>query len=244
MIFTTIVCLEVILFVIWLVYKIAGMICRHKILSSIIIIGIIYFTIFGHSSNPVNANSQRNNDLANAAHSGGRIPGTSIDSTGNSFDSSSSVKPQSVLFPGDSCHETGADGHRIILHNNATAINPTYRQMVNFIISDKTDEIPYNYSSFACTDFAEHFHNNAEAAGYQCAWVDISFINGGAVYACNAFNTVDCGLIFVDCANYGNPDNDKIVDLKVGKEYKPEGIVDSRRVYYPMGIVKNYQIYW
>lgn len=247
MIFTTIVFLEASVFVIWLVYRIAGLIRKHKILSSIIVIGIAYFLIFGNSSNVVNTNSQKNNNLANAAHGDDIVADNSISSSSSyssSSYSSSSVESQSVLYPGDNCHDTGADGHKITLHNNETAINPTYQQMVNFIKSDKTDEIPYDYSSFANTDFAERVHNNAEAAGYKCAWVDICFINGGAAHACNAFNTVDFGLVFVDCANYGNPDNDKTVDLKVGMGYRPEGIGDLHYIYYSMGIVKNYQIYW
>lgn len=277
MIFTTIVCLEVILFVTWLVYKIAGMIRRHKILFSIIIIGIVYLMISGHSSNVVNINSQKNNNLANTVHADGSVLDNSINSssavellsvvylgnnrhetgadghkivhadgsiTSNSIDSNSAVELQSVLYPGDNCHETGADGHRIILHNNESAINPTYWQLADFIKSDKTDEVQYNYSSFACTDFAERVHNNAEDAGYKCAWVKINFVNGGAIYACNVFDTVDRGLIFTDCTNYGNPDNDKTVNLKVGKEYSPECIGDSSYIYYSLGIVKNYQIYW
>ena len=237
MIFTTIVCLEVIFFVVWLACRIAGMIRRHKILSSILIIGIVYFMISGHSSNILNTNSQKNNNLANAGQVAGSI-------TGNSIDSSSVMGLISVIYPGDNCHETGADGHRITLHNNESAINPTYRQMVNFIKSDKTDEVQYNYSSFISTDFAERVHNNAEAAGYRCSWVRISFVNGGDAYACNAFDTVDRGLVFIDCTDYGYPDNDKIVDLKVGKKYSPEGLGDFRFEYYSMGIVKNYQIYW
>lgn len=233
---------------------------------------MLYFAVSGHPSNIVNTNSQKSNNLANNMHVDGSVTGNSIDpssamellsmlypgdnsnvannmcidgsATSNLISSSSAVGSQSVLYPGDNCHETGADGHRIILHNNESAINPTYRQMVNFIESDKTDEIPYNYSSFSCFDFAERVHNNAEAAGYKCAWVKISFVNGGVVFACNAFNTVDHGLVFIDCTDYGNPYNDKTVDLKVGMDYNPEGIGDLHYIYYSVGIVKNYQIYW
>jgi hypothetical protein len=237
MMFTAIICVEVILFVIWFVYKIVCMMLKHKVLTSIIIIGALYLMISGHSNNVVNTNSQKNNILVNTAHSDSSI-------ASGSSDVSLWAGSQSVLYPGDNCYETGADGHRITLHNNENTIDPTYQQMVNFIKSDQTDKIPYNYSSFECTDFAERVHNNAEAAGYKCAWVDINFVNNGAVHACNAFNTVDRGLVFIDCTNCGNRDNDKIVDLKVGKGYKPEGIGDCCYIYYSMGIVKNYQIYW
>ncbi len=136
-----------------------------------------------------------------------------------------------MLYPGDNCRETGADGHIITLHNNGNAINPTYRQMVDFMKSDQTDEIPFNYSIFAFADFAECVHNNAKTAGYKCAWVDINFIYGDIAHACNAFNTIDCELVFIDCTNCGNPDNDKIVDLKVGNGYRPEGIGDLPYIY-------------
>lgn len=234
--FTAIVCIEVILFVIWLVYKTVRFMRRHKVLSSIIILGALYLISSGHSDNVVNTNSQKDNVLVDTAHNDSIL-------AKDSSDASLSAGFQQVLYPGDDCYETGADGHRITLCNNKTAIDPTYQQLTDFVKSDKTDEIPYNYSGFACTDFAESVHNNAEAAGYKCAWVDINFINHGAAHSCNAFNTVDRGLVFIDCTNYGNPYNDKIVDLKVGKGYRPEGIGNYYK-YYSRGIVKNYQVYW
>jgi len=185
----------------------------------------------------VNTSSQKNNTPVNTVHD---------DSSAASdySDAGLSVGSSLVLYPGDNCYETGADGHRITLYNNGNAIDPTYQQLVSFIKSDDTDKVPSNYSNFECADFAERVHNNAEAAGYKCAWVDINFINNGAVHACNAFETIDHGLVFIDCTNYGNLDNDKIVDLKVGRGYSPEGIGDCCYVYYSMGIVKNYQVYW
>jgi hypothetical protein len=236
MIFTTIILIEVIIFVLWLITKVIGMISRHKILSTIIIIGAIYLIISGFSNNVASANSHKNNVQANA------ILRNSI--AENDFnDSDFHVRSQSVLYPGENGYETGADGHRITLHINESAENPTYQQMIDFIKSDRTDEIPYNRSSFDSADFAERVQNNAESVGYKCAWVHINF-NDGVEYMCNAFNTVDRGLIFVDCTNYGKSDNDKIVDPKVGMECIPKSLDDSRYIYYSMGIVKSYQKYW
>jgi hypothetical protein len=266
-IFTVIVCLEAILFFIWLLFKITGIINRHKILFSILIIGILYLMISGHPSYIVNTNNQKNNNLADTVHaiegfthygitnngvtkSGitkSGITNSNVTKNGitkNYFDSGSAAELQATLYPGEDCPETGADGHRITLHNNISAINPTYRQMADFLKSDQTDKIPQNYSKFECNDFAERVYNNAEAAGYRCAWVKINFNYCDTAYACNAFNTVDNGLVFIDCTNYGKPDNDKIVDLKVGKKYRPESIGDFRYTYFSKGIVKNYQIYW
>jgi hypothetical protein len=237
MIFTTIVCIEVVLFVLWFIYKIISIMCKHKVVTSIIIIGAIYLLISGHPSNVVNTNSQKSSIPANAANGNGI-------KASDSSDYGLSAGSQSVLYPGENCYETGADGHRIALNNNRNAVDPTYHQLMNFLTLDDSDKIPYNYSNFESTDFAERVHDNAEAAGYKCAWVDINFVNNGATHACNAFNTVDQGLVFIDCTNSGNLDNDKIVDLKVGKGYRPEGIGDCRCVYYSMGVVRNYLVYW
>ncbi|OEU41889.1 hypothetical protein BGV40_12485 [Methanosarcina sp. Ant1] len=51
MMFTAIICVEVILFVIWFVYKIVCMMLKHKVLTSVIIIGALYLMISGHSNN-------------------------------------------------------------------------------------------------------------------------------------------------------------------------------------------------
>lgn len=233
--FTLIVCIEVILFVTWLVYKAVRITRRHKVLSSIIIMGALYLLSSGHSDNMVNTNNQKDNAFTDTGHKDSIL-------ANNSSYIGLSAGSQEVLYPGAGCYENGADGHRIALCNNRNATDPTYQQLMDFIKSDKTDEIPYNYSYFVPSDFAERLHNNAEAVGYRCAWVDINFLNRGAVHACNAFNTADRGLVFIDCTNYGNLDNDKIVDLKVGKGYRPEGI--GNYTYYSKGIVKNYQVYW
>jgi hypothetical protein len=233
--FTAIVCVEIMLFVLWFVNKTIRFIRRHKVLSAILIIGTLYFLGSGHSENAVNVNNQNGNVLKSTAYKGDVLEN-------NSSCAGLSAGYNRVLYPGDSCYETGANGHRITLQNNKNAIDPTYQQVVDFLKADKTDEIPYNRSGFVPADFAECVHNNAEAAGYKCAWVDINLVNLGDTHSCNAFYTVDRGLVFVDCTNYGNPDNDKIVDLKVGKGYRPEGI--GNYTYYSKGVVKNYQIYW
>jgi hypothetical protein len=236
MIFTTVILIEVIIFVLWLISKVIGMIHRHKVLSSIIVIGAIYLIISGYSNNVVSAKGHKNNIQANAT-----LRNSIYENDSN--DSYFHERSQSVLYPGDNGYETGADGHRITLQNNESAVNPTYQQMADFIKSDSTDEIPYNFSSFDSADFAEHVQNNAESAGYKCAWVHINF-NDGMEYICNAFSTVDKGLVFVDCTNYGKSDNDKIVDPKVGMECIPKSLDDNRYIYYSIGIVKSYQIYW
>lgn len=124
--------------------------------------------ISGHPSYIVNTNNQKNNNLADTVHAiegfthygitNNGVTKSGITNNGvtkNYFDSGSAAELQAALYPGEDSPETGADGHRITLHNNISAINPTYRQMADFLKSDQTDKILQNYSKFECNDFAE-----------------------------------------------------------------------------------------
>jgi len=69
----------------------------------------------------------------------------------------------------------GADGHRITLVQNVSAIDPTYAQLLNFIASDTTDQIADKKGQFTCGDFAERVQHNAENSGIRCTWVSVDF---------------------------------------------------------------------
>lgn len=132
----------------------------------------------------------------------------------------------------------GSDGEEINLINNGSAVDPTYAQVIDFTLSDPTSEMIYT-SNFQCGDFAEMYHNNAEAAGYNCSWVSAHFKDGGAEHACNAFNTTDRGMVFVDCVN-----GDTCVNLQAGSQYTPRPIQDNGFIYDSLGIVSYYLVYW
>lgn len=145
----------------------------------------------------------------------------------------------------------GADGHRITLANNVSARDPSYEDLLNFLMVDQTDEIQYNYSSFVCADFAETVHNNAENAGIKAGYVSVDFYEINDGHACNVFNTTDRGLIFIDCTGYregyiGNCDT--IVTMKIGEKYDVSGLFGSRKYYSDYNnkdlTVKTYEIYW
>ena len=112
-----------------------------------------------------------------------------------------------------------------------------------------------------CADFAERLHNEAEMAGIRCAYVSIELIdytdpyNSGIEsdtgHACNAFETVDRGLVYIDCTgisdSYGPDNNDTIVDIQVGEQYNPEYLFPSGGWYIPsgmMGTVTDIFITW
>lgn len=139
-----------------------------------------------------------------------------------------------------------ANKHRVLLINNEYARNPTYSELIKFLDYDKTEMIKYRPHKFVCADFAQVLHNRAEKYGIKAGWVSIDFIYGEG-HACNAFKTVDKGLIFVDCTN-SYPDegknHDKMVLVKVGADYVPKPIHQDNWYYYEMGVVKRYKIYW
>ena len=112
-----------------------------------------------------------------------------------------------------------------------------------------------------CADFAERLHNNAELAGIRCAYVSITLvgypdpynygISSSTGHACNAFQTTDRGLIYIDCTgisdSYGPDNNDTIVDVQVGEQYNPEYLFPSGGWYIPsgtMGTVTDVQVIW
>jgi hypothetical protein len=101
-----------------------------------------------------------------------------------------------------------------------------------------------------CADFAERLHNNAELAGIRCAYVSLG-LAGSEGHACNAFQTTDRGLIYVDCTgisdSYGPDNNDKVVHIQVGQQYDPEYLFPSGGWYIPggtMGEVTDFQVVW
>ena len=138
------------------------------------------------------------------------------------------------------------NGQNIILKNNPNAINPSWNQLLKFLNKDKTDTHAYTKDKFVCANFALMLHNNAEIAGWRCAFVNV--VLSGEGHSLNAFETTDYGLVYIDCTN-GNqgPSNmDHIVDLKNGMEYLPKNIFpDENWGNTPsMGIISDISIYW
>jgi len=184
------------------------------------------------------------------------------------------------VLGGAGCYDD--EGEFIVLINNEGAIDPSYSRLVNFLQQDDTDQFPYVYdyavdfyygsaesnvnlshvqgiidgasqpnSPNMCGDFAERLHNNAELAGIRCGYVDVELADG-TNHACNAFQTTDRGLIYVDVTGWGagtlHPDRAvATVDISVGHSYTPvslfheEGWSDTCL---SMGTVTNFQVVW
>lgn len=93
----------------------------------------------------------------------------------------------------------GADPDKtVILYNNEAAVNPTWGELKDFLISDKTDENNYLPGLRVCAEFAAELHNNAERAGIRAGWVAIHFADDSVGHALNVFETTNAGLVFID----------------------------------------------
>ncbi len=131
--------------------------------------------------------------------------------------------------------------------------DPTLEQLLEFLRKDNTDAHPYIYPTFVCADFAAMLQNNAHQAGWRCAIIHVELsgypdfyhygIPSNTGHDCNAFNTTDRGLIYIDdtrTVGAGPANQDNIVDVQVGKEYIPEALFPSygwRSASLSMGVV-------
>jgi hypothetical protein len=138
------------------------------------------------------------------------------------------------------------------LANDETARNPTWAELLDFLVEDNTDENPYVYGAYVCRDFAVDVHNNAEQGGIRAAYVSIDLSGSEVGHALNAFKTTDRGLVFIDCtglqASEPGPSNcDKTVDVRLGKRYVPKSLFPESGwsvTWESMGTVRDVEIYW
>jgi hypothetical protein len=151
----------------------------------------------------------------------------------------------------------GGDSKPIMLIDNPDAVDPTYAELVAFIQQDATDTkhyLEHPRIGYVCADFAEDVHNNAEAAGIRAASVSVDFEGGGQGHACNAFDTIDRGLVYIDCTGQSfsdklnihleetedgfvfvddNPDSwDAVAYIRVGEEYGLIPLAKAGALYY------------
>jgi hypothetical protein len=116
------------------------------------------------------------------------------------------------------------------LVNKESATDPTWSQLLDFLLEDRTDQDTGRPSIHDCGYFARDLHNNAESAGIRAACVHIR--TATVSHAFNAFRTTDRGLVFIDCTGLMEPEPgrsyDRVVDVQLGGNYAcrylfPEG---------------------
>ena len=134
--------------------------------------------------------------------------------------------------------------------SNGTATDPTWAQLSDFLLRDKTDQKDYVPGVYVCGDFARDVHNNAERAGIRAAYVAVEL--SGAYHSLNAFQTTDRGLVFIDCtgleASRSSPSScDKTVNVRLGKSYVPKSLFPEcgwPTTWGDMGTILDVEIYW
>jgi hypothetical protein len=151
------------------------------------------------------------------------------------------------VWANDYTYISKGNNQPVELYENPNAQNPTWEQLRDFLLKDNTDKIPYVPSYFVCADFAETLHSNAEKAGIRCGFV----ILYGVDHACNAFETTDRGLVFIDCTGKNKyeagPDNlDKVVAVQLGIDYIPKFLFSNNANWTikDIGKITRYQICW
>lgn len=151
------------------------------------------------------------------------------------------------------------------LVNNEEAINPTWKELRDFLREDPTDQHDYLEKSgeykvkggyligiYMCGNFAETLHNNAEETGIRAAWVALHF-EKGEPHALNAFKTTDRGLVFIDSTGLEPSERgpkilDKIWVTEIGKKPIVKSVFPQSgwetRWKVSTDIVINIEIYW
>ncbi len=109
-------------------------------------------------------------------------------------------------------NELQIDYEGLIAGHGYTIKDPAYRQMMNFIEDDDTDQAKYITGKYECVEFATDLCNRAEAIGIRCAYVSIRFPDGRG-HAIVAFDTIDKGLIYIE------PQYDDLVEIEIGKPF-------------------------
>ncbi len=136
---------------------------------------------------------------------------------------------------------TYLDGSPIILSNNPNAVDPTYEELITFLKNNQPNQNGYDLHPFLR---AQKLHDKAEEVGYMCAWVSVS-LEEGEEQVCNAFKTADRGIVFVDNSNGNSVESrSSLVDVNIGEQYVPRDMLHGSVRYNPVGIVKDYEIYW
>lgn len=120
--------------------------------------------------------------------------------------------------------------------------NPTYNEVALFIARDKTDEIPFDFETFDCENYALEVNNNAEEIGIRCAVVVMYFEGTDVGHAIVGFETVDRGMVYVEPQT-----DDWVENLEIGNDYWTDCVVPGGKYIYtedPNDTIKEILIYW
>jgi len=137
---------------------------------------------------------------------------------------------------------------QIILKNKASARNPTWEELLDFLEEDETDKNLYVSDEYECGNFAQELHDNAESRGIRAAFVVIHFYDDVS-HGLNAFKTTDRGLVYIDVTGdtvpRGGAALDKLVIIEKDELYDASFLFPGYLVLSKdYRKVKSIEIYW
>lgn len=108
-------------------------------------------------------------------------------------------------------------------------MNPTLKEVKEFIKNDKTDRNKWIKSVYDCTQFSNEVIRNAKFKGLYSCSVELNYDTTGdgvsdSGHMIVVFNTSDEGLIYIE------PQSDKLVDMAVGMNYAPYLNYDNKYI--------------
>jgi len=137
--------------------------------------------------------------------------------------------------------------------------NPSWEELKAFLLKDDTDKMKYVFPTTVCEDFAKKLQKNAKEAGWRCAVVSMRIkgyddpfnfgIPSNTGHACNAFETTDRGLVYIDCTGpvgrTGPAHHDRLANINVGKQTTWKFIFPTQYIpVFNKGIVTSIDIRW
>jgi hypothetical protein len=144
-------------------------------------------------------------------------------------------------------YDTNATMDRMYIHNNPDARNRTYREVMDFILSDDTDQQIYDDEKYVCIDYAVAVHDHAERQNVSAGVITCEIDN--IRHALNVFNTTDRGFIYVDCtgARAGEPAHNYDKIARIDDVYHVTPVIDIAPYFYvndKNDVVTNVHVYW
>lgn len=144
-------------------------------------------------------------------------------------------------------YDTNATMDRMYIHNTPDARNRTYQEVMDFILSDNTDQRIYDDANFVCIDFAVAVHDNAERQNVSTGVITCEI--GSILHALDVFNTTDRGLVYIDCtgARAGEPAHNYDKIASIDGVYYVTPVVDISPYFYVNDMndtVTNVHVYW
>jgi hypothetical protein len=88
------------------------------------------------------------------------------------------------------------NGEKLYMINNPNATDPTYDELAVFLKDDVTEDMDEEYPTYVQGSVG--IHNKAERNGIRNGVVLFELYNSDEVYACNVFETIDRGTIYID----------------------------------------------